>query len=592
MNNVLARPQNLGQSTTKVFTPKKTTVNPKVVSFDGISVKDEAGVVRLYNTLVSDLSKDIDIKLIVEEGFPAFEQTIGVAEFAKVKKYFGIDSSFRGKPRETEVMSLVAKLRTVENATKYISGYKELIENVALRLEDAPEGMSVIEKAKLVRVYMVIFGEYHFFPEDFSFVQVGNKEPQRVLNTENIFRNNKKPFYPEELFFMYEMKIKFFSKGSLMYGIFREDIFHLDKRTRKEVLEFAELRADASGNFFSENKAESHTFGTVRKLKMKVSPVRGYYPIELFCNKEILKEWNFIELYSLYKKLYMTAWESFPKLEKKQTEIMGSRSMEVTRSFYQVDEDLFSGPEEMSKVVRYVDYLAEREFVLEAKYLVNNERIEVLPVNLGRFITAMKFAYKQEYISENTSVERDVEVIDALLERDTGNVWLASKRGELTFGEVAEKLQLDKKFEKEILHIKKEETPEEVAFRFAMENGGSKVLNEELIKAVLFPGNEKTIERYSAEEIDVQTFKKKIGYDEEFAGMYFNLDQVDINAIEERLHELKRSMTTKAVMRANALLINLYCYLVEEQIPCGAKMKAPKRNKGLKPQILRSLIRN
>ena len=200
MNNVLARPQNLGESTTKVFTPKKTTVNPKVVSFDGISVKDEAGVVRLYNTLVSDLSKDIDIKLIIEEGFPAFEQTIGVAEFAKVKKYFGIDSSFRGKPRETEVMSLVAKLRTVENATKYISGYKELIENVALRLEDAPEGMSVIEKAKLVRVYMVIFGEYHFFPEDFSFVQVGNKEPQRVLNTENIFRNNKKSFYPEELF--------------------------------------------------------------------------------------------------------------------------------------------------------------------------------------------------------------------------------------------------------------------------------------------------------------------------------------------------------------------------------------------------------
>ena len=79
MNNVLARPQNLGESTTKVFTPKKTTVNPKVVSFDGISVKDEAGVVRLYNTLVSDLSKDIDIKLIVEEGFPAFKQTIRVA---------------------------------------------------------------------------------------------------------------------------------------------------------------------------------------------------------------------------------------------------------------------------------------------------------------------------------------------------------------------------------------------------------------------------------------------------------------------------------------------------------------------------------
>lgn len=593
MNNVLAVPNTiLGENKAKIFTPKTPTSNEKVISFEGISPKEEAGIVRLYKALVSEVTRDIDVKMIVTEAFPAFEQTIGKDEFAKVKKYFGIESSvIKGKPREAEVLSLLAKLRTIENATKYISGYSELIENVASRLEDAPEEMSAIEKAKLVRVYMVIFAEYHFFSEDFSFVQVGMQEPRRILSSEAIFRNNRKPFYPEELFFLYEMKIKFFSEGGLMYGILQDDILHLEKRTRKEVLEFAELKVNPDGNFSTDNKTTPQTFGSIRKLKMKVNPLIGSYPIELYCNKDILKDWNFIELYALYKKLCMTDWETFPKLNKKQTEIVGSRTMEVERSFYQVDEDEFSGHEEMTRVVRYIDYLAKREIVMNAKYLVNKKRVETIPVNVGRFMTAFEFARSHEYISSETSVERDVEVIDSLLERDQDDIWLSAKRGEITFEEVETKLQIDRSFEKEVLNIKKQENPEETAIRFAIESGYcADVPDKELIRAVMLPGNEKALERYAAEEIDTQTFKRKIGFNEEFAEMYFNLDKVDIPVIEEKMQAMKRSTSGKNEMRANALIINLYCYLVEEQIPCGAKRRVPKRNKGLKTQILKSLV--
>lgn len=593
MNNVLAAPKTIaGGYETRLYTPKKQT-SGKIIPCDKISAKDEAGIVRLYKALVpEDISKDIDIRLIVEEGFPAFEQTIGEAEFSKVKKFFGIGDERKTKPRQAEIISLLGKLRTIENATKYISGYKNLVEDVASRLCETPEGMGVFEKAKLVRAYMVIFGDYHFFPEDFSIIQVGNKEPERVLRTERVFENNKRPFYPEELFFMYELKIGYFSKESIMYGIIADELLGIEKRLRKEVMEIAELKVNPDNTFSSENKAaQAPTFGSVRKLKMKVSPVKGVYPIEIFCNKDLVKQWNFVELYKLYKTLDTTDWDTFPKVEKTEREIVGSRSADVTRQYYQVDEDMFSGYTEMSRVQRYFQHLAEMEYIVEAQYLVNNEKIQAIPVNSGKFMAAIQFANYMEYISKDTSYTRDFEIADALLEKDTEGTWLELKRGEITIDEVKEKLHIDRHFEKEVLHINKHENPEEVAVRFALENGYCEAApDSELVKNVIIPGNESALQKFAADEINIHTLKKKLGFDEKFAEMYFDLKKVDISVIEEKLQEMKRSMSGKAEIKANALLINLYCYLVEEQIPCGVKMKAPKRNKGLKPANLRSLL--
>ena len=63
-----------------------------------------------------------------------------------------------------------------------------------------------------------------------------------------------------------------------------------------------------------------------------------------------------------------------------------------------------------------------------------------------------------------------------------------------------------------------------------------------------------------------------------------------MTAIENQLQELKRSLAKRGEMKRWALLISLYCYLVENQVPCGPKGKVPKRNKGLKPANLRAQI--
>lgn len=98
-------------------TAKNIGVNNLLINFGGVtrprriipsthvSKKDQEGIVKLYEILVSrqnikrmNLGKvrayfptfdDIDINMIVEEAFPAFEETIGAENFAKVKKNFG-----------------------------------------------------------------------------------------------------------------------------------------------------------------------------------------------------------------------------------------------------------------------------------------------------------------------------------------------------------------------------------------------------------------------------------------------------------------------------------------------------------------------
>ena len=90
---------------------------------------------------------------------------------AKIKKYFGIGikKAAKGSLRETDIQLSIGKLRTMENAQYYITGYKELIENVAKKLGDAPESMTTMEKAKIVRMFMVIYAGYFYFIEDCTY---------------------------------------------------------------------------------------------------------------------------------------------------------------------------------------------------------------------------------------------------------------------------------------------------------------------------------------------------------------------------------------------------------------------------------------
>ena len=184
-----------------------------------ISKADKEGIISLYEALVSrkEIKKmrldiirkhfptfeDIDIDMIREKAFPEFERTIGKENFKKVKQYFGIECK-KKKNDAREVENLLSKLRSIENAQYYICGFSDLLTKCA-NLLDTNKEYSVMIKAKIVRMYAVLFLCYIYFVEDIGY---GGDRDKRKAEM-----NNKLGFYPEELFILY-VSI-FFSKYHL-----------------------------------------------------------------------------------------------------------------------------------------------------------------------------------------------------------------------------------------------------------------------------------------------------------------------------------------------------------------------------------------
>ena len=113
MFNVLMRRPN--------YMPNATILEPQrqIISREGISKSDCDAVVKLYDALVhGDKRRTVNVTLIVDEAFPRFEETIGQANFQKIKKYFGIGCkpSKMAKIQEKEINALLDQLRTIENA--------------------------------------------------------------------------------------------------------------------------------------------------------------------------------------------------------------------------------------------------------------------------------------------------------------------------------------------------------------------------------------------------------------------------------------------------------------------------------------------
>lgn len=573
----------------------------KILHYDKISKTDEAAIISLYDMLVpNEKTRTVNIKLIVEEGFPAFENTIGVNEFKKIQKYFGIGcKASKNALKDTELTTLIGKLRTIENAQFYLHDYKSLIEDVASRLRSAPECMTTLEKAKLVRLYYTIFVGYYYFTEDFIFRCQKGKTPEEDvyiidIDFEKALKNNHLPYYPEELFEQYTKLIVGCKPNHLVYDRVCYEYNKLDKKVAKEVLQFAELRVNENGFFESVNVAPiTQTFSSIRNIKNKVHPCMGVYPIETFACLERMCAANFDDLYLLYKICKIMPLEKCPVITEKVKCLEAARIITVDRIYYQMvegpDDDnhgfVVSGQEEIDRYLSMIEYMAANHFQITS----SDGKLR----DMGLHLAVMNFCNTMKYIDATATTERELEISDTLIEMDTTGAISEYLVGNIKEDTLKERLGIDDMFEKTFFGIEKIATPSETAIKFAVENGyvaSSEDISLELIENVIIPDNEDAFTKYAAGEISIGTLKKHICFDENFAEMYFSLPCIDMAAIEAKLLEIKRSFSKKGEVKKSALLIKLYCYLIENQVPCGPKNKSPKRNKGLKPSILLDLI--
>lgn len=586
----------------------------RIISTEKISKSDEDGIVRLYETLVSrenikriDIPKvkktfpsfeDIDIKMIVEEAFPAFEATIGVENFAKVKKYFGIGVKQSKTQKNRDVELLIANLRTIENAQYYICGYKELISKVAKKLENSPKDLTELEKAKIARMYFVIYLGYYYFVEDYSPIPGTVNDVQ--VNYSKALENNKFGFYPEELFSLYISKMESFGDESVFYDIIYLDIKELEENNRrllKDVMKFAELTF-SGGRFSSVNKVlPNQTFADVRKIKDNLHKEPGVFPLEIFVEKELIDKLNLPDFYSIFKLLKTQDFENVPKKELQMTVIEGSRIVTKNHLCYQIDPDMYvAGPIERARFIRMMEYMAYREFTMATNTKENGEpRKKVRKYNIKQFINAIQFANDANYLTSETTVKRDIKVANQLIKMDKKKALMEySIEKENAVEEMKKELGIDEQFEYDFLGIKKPIALEEVVKEFALKNFYVELpeqLDISLVQNVLIPENETFWEKYSEGEITETTLKKKIGFSEEFAKMFFSLEKIDVSEIEAKLlEEKKTTIGSKKISNSLKLVVTLYCYIVENQIPCGPKKRVPKRNKTLKPSNLKKLI--
>lgn len=567
-----------------------------------VSRNDVDGIVKLYDALVpGDEKRAVDVQRILEYAFPKFEETVGKNNFQKVKKYFGIGGKAPQKNalKPGELNLLIGHLRTIENAQYYINGYEEMVKKFASKLDGAPEGMSELEKTKLLRMFLEVFCGYQCFFRDYSVIQeTETGHFGLVINYERALENNKKNFYPEELMFLYEYEVKRFEDKSMFHDTIMFELSRLDKRVFKEVLEFAELSVSSEGKFCSVNKTlPNQTYGSVRNLKIRLHKEIGFFNMDMFFFKPIVREHNFVEVYSIYKKLKTTELEKLPKHERERKFFEGSRVLDKKVTMYKVLEEVeITGMLEAGRFIHMMEFTAtKKDFCFQESFDLNGNQIassESKSYNVGLYMAAIKCANELEYLSSSTTPERDLEVAEVLIKADIEGSLEKYKTGEISAEKLKENLGIDRNFEKDILKIERKESLEDAAIRFALEGGYAKSTSlnsksKQIILNVILPGNEEIFKKFSENSLTSEQVEQCIGFDKDFSQMYFDLSKVNMQAIEEKLLELKRG---RKDMKKSASLIAFYCYLVEEKVPCGVKNKPIKGNKSLKPKILRSLI--
>ena len=426
-----------------------------------LSEAEEAKVVKLYNALIpGEDNSVIDIDMIVNEAFPKFEETIGEAQFAKLKRHFGIGLKSNQKPlKDSDVSSLIAKLRTVENAQYYITGYKEIISEVAGKLIGAPETMSDLVKVKLLRMFFTIINDNEFFIEDYRWVIGRDGQRAAQFDMKMALENNKHLLGPEELVSLYNMKLKILS------GIFYEAIVlevdrigKLSGQLRAEMLEFAELKLSKENGFESVNKAcHSVTYGNIRNLKSKINAERSRYPLELFYNKQFACEgFDVTDLYMVYKVVTTCPWEQADVHMVEGTGFSASIFVPKKFKFYEIIENfLISGQAEVDRFKFIFEYAVKHDLMMKSKLDGTGKELEdVRYYDMGAFKGVIDFARVEGFIHDRTTIPRDIRVIDALLSvTDATETFKKYKNGEITHEDVKKRLGLTLAFMKQTLKL-------------------------------------------------------------------------------------------------------------------------------------------
>jgi len=597
-----------------------------VIEAEGITESNQKGLKKLYEELVlGDYSRPINLKLLWEKGLAKFKETLGIEDFYRLMAYYGIDTGvgkvMKGKRISSkDAQKMVDRLRTIENAACYIDGYEEILEHMASLLYKAPEDMTVIAKAKLVRMFHYCMSNRHFFLEDYEVIRLYGKVSYDVTSY-RIETNNKRFIYPESLIYIDYAQFRKMSEESLAYEIIVRELNRLQKKHKKLMLDFAGLKAE-DGTYISVNSERCYTYGEIRNLKVNVNSEISIFPIEVFVSLDVMKKLHIPDMYYFYKFLQVKPLSEYPVVEYKMKVIEGSRYIEKPIKMYEVQTRTYiAGEVEKDRFIYLFDFAAREGidfpnlFDKEGKVLPEEERTWVSVRWLKRItslareigfiddVTPWDYDFYTAFrLSEIIGNDRIGLFTDGIMSDEEAKEIIAGGKDVLEELDALHKEYIAEAEEEKVEEVEPEkevtEEPEEtvtaidVLARYAKDKGYIADVYEgfgELVTNVIADGMEDFILGYANTDFD-SNFDKKLNLNSEYAPMFFSLESIDAQKLENQLLDWKHSSTGKKQMAKHQGVVKLYCYIVENDVPCGPRKKKVGRNKALKPQILRQLI--
>ncbi len=566
--------------------------NAKVLHYyEEISPREEDKVIKFFKDLAPSVSGIIDLPLIITEGFPKFEEILGSSDWRKVKKFYGIGESKACKGLQfADISLMLSKLRSIENAQYYLHGYREMLEDIALRLCHCPDDMDYITKAKILRLYIFIFKSLHFFLEDYPY----NEHLKGiVLSRQLMAQNNKQVILPEELGYLYRVTLLAYSNGSIFYDKIKAELDKLQKRDLKVLLDFAELKVENGTLVSIPAPTRSYTFGQIRTIKYRLFEKPNAQEMDFFFCSDLITDkdaCDFAVMYKMYKLLQSHALEEFEIEEVASAYCVGANVVDKKFQFYKLFKDSYVGGEaEANRVLELIDYCAANDIHLPTKLEDGTDAT----VDVRDFLAYLDFAKAEGYIAKES--EDDLKRYFAFMQvpafEDNLKLFEA---GTISSTELKAMCNISEEFEAS-LGIERKKDPFDIAKKFALAHHYIEKeddLSNQLLQDVIVSGAEDIWLGYDSHAISEEKLLRKFGFELGIIppNYFFVSTAIDTAQLEKVLLDIKSRRLKGKELSRYSYVIKLYCYLVDNQVPCGPKGKVSKGNKHIKTANLRALI--
>lgn len=249
-------------------------VMSRLVDTEGVDGYESVMLGLIYRDLApQDADGPISIKM-VKEFLENVVKPSNEQKFKKLWSYYDFQGAAIPEKKADKmrivVENFLAGFRTIENAYLYCSSFRNQAESIAKKLDTGSEEMSVIEKNKWLRIWVLIIRDQMLFWGDLD-------ENAKLIGKENSERFENYHFFPEMMVFLNQKYFTQLKDGEIVLDMIKSMLNLYPEKVRNRVLEFGEIGTD---------KPDYLKLGTIRReIKQSMFKIPWHDASYIFCTK-------------------------------------------------------------------------------------------------------------------------------------------------------------------------------------------------------------------------------------------------------------------------------------------------------------------